>query len=59
MRVVISASITMPSDSVLHAIAMTPITQQRDVRKRFWSGGRFANTLKNVPSSAAAYGMRE
>jgi len=57
MRVVISASITIPSDSVLAKIALRD-DHERHVRKCFVGWTR-ANALKNVPSTLPAYGILE
>ena len=56
--VVTSASITVPSDSALARMATTPITSSETCGKAFVGWSR-AKARKNVPSSAAAYGIRE
>ena len=53
IRVVSSASITIPREKVLHRIAITPMTTSETCGKCF-SGCTLPNTRKNVPSSAAA-----
>ena len=58
MRVVISASMTIPRESVLAAIATTPMTTSETWGKCLVGCTR-AKDLKKVPSTAAAYGILE
>src|SRR5436305_6792074 len=58
IRVVINASITIPSDTNPARIERTPSTTSETLGNP-WVGWSRANTLKKYPSFAAAYGTRE